>query len=209
VIREFPFAFKEVAQAPKIQLSMATDATVIKEDVVLLERGPEDAMRLADSLKDPNIEDVQYKEWKRLMLSGLKDLIHQRHAIIFTQPVTEEEAPNYYSIILKPTCLQKIKQQVRDDQLRTTDAVYHVLLVLFYNAIVYNGPDTVVYEMAVEMRQQMQRMIYQIRKKTEEMNAKYAESMNDLTMQLYDGGHILNAPLFEESPRKRQKRGFL
>jgi hypothetical protein len=220
-IREFPLAFKDRSKIPEIHLShyeASAKETASGDDKV------ETMGDGSGSFEARGMSDDQFKEWKRVMLFGLRETIQHRNAVIFAHPVREEDAPHYYEIIRYPTCLQQVRQKVRDNQLKTTDAVCHELYILFYNALMYNGPDSVVYAMAMEMIQVVQKAMQTVRKKTEALKfsvghvqtGSHAESPDEV-IQVFEGlkftaktCHTAIQPVqSEEVSRKRTKRSAM
>lgn len=131
------------------------------------------------------IASDRHKDWKRLALSSLKELINHRNGPIFISPVREDDAPSYYTIVKYPLCLQGIKQKIRDDIILSIEDLHKDLLILFTNALVYNGKGSIVYDMAWEMIDVVDSMILGLKRRN--LGASESATDNDTTHTSSDG----------------------
>ncbi|EFA80381.1 PHD zinc finger-containing protein [Heterostelium album PN500] len=64
----------------------------------------------------------------------------------FVEPVTELQAPNYFSVISHPMCLTNIEQKIRLYQYETSQEFFKDLLLICSNSQLYNNSKTIVYK---------------------------------------------------------------
>ena len=70
---------------------------------------------------------------------------------IFTQRVTEKEAPNYFEYVKNPMDLSVIKGKTKRREYRNLDQFRDDLELLRQNSILYNGPTHVVTDIAKDL----------------------------------------------------------
>ncbi|OWZ36150.1 bromodomain-containing protein 8 [Cryptococcus neoformans c45] len=91
------------------------------------------------------------KSSKPFLFSLLEAMASHRFGTIFESPVRKSDAPDYYSVIKKPMDLKTIKGKIKDGRIERIDELERDVLLMFSNAMMYNAPDSQVYEMAKEM----------------------------------------------------------
>uniref|UniRef100_A0A2D4IAK0 Bromo domain-containing protein n=1 Tax=Micrurus lemniscatus lemniscatus TaxID=129467 RepID=A0A2D4IAK0_MICLE len=84
-----------------------------------------------------------------------------RYANVFLQPVTDDIAPGYHSIVQRPMDLSTIKKNIENGLIRTTAEFQRDIMLMFQNAVMYNSSDHDVYHMAVEMQRDVLEQIQQ------------------------------------------------
>ena len=114
--------------------------------------------------KETSLSSESHRQWKRQILSLLKELTSIPCSHLFLHPVRADIAPLYYDVLKHPISLNAIKQKVRDDLILTSEEVYRDLLVLVYNAKVYNGQGSVVFEEAEELLRKIKELFQGILK---------------------------------------------
>ncbi|KAA8586980.1 hypothetical protein FQN60_000816 [Etheostoma spectabile] len=85
----------------------------------------------------------------------------QLYANVFLQPVTDEIAPGYHSIVQRPMDLAAIKKNIETGVIRTTAEFQRDIMLMFQNAVMYNSLDHDVYHMALEMQRDVLEQIQQ------------------------------------------------
>ncbi|KAJ3587729.1 hypothetical protein NHX12_011326 [Muraenolepis orangiensis] len=77
---------------------------------------------------------------------------NHRYASVFLQPVSDDIAPGYHSIVHRPMDLSAIKKNIEAGVIRTTAEFQRDIMLMFQNAVMYNSSDHDVYHMALEMQ---------------------------------------------------------
>lgn len=96
-------------------------------------------------------DDREYRGWKKSILLVYNALIAHKYASLFAKPITEDQAPNYKTIVLQPMDLQTLKRNIDSGQIRTTLEFQRYVMLMCYNAIFYNFNDEVTCTRAKEM----------------------------------------------------------
>ncbi|XP_008331796.1 bromodomain-containing protein 8-like [Cynoglossus semilaevis] len=102
-----------------------------------------------------------HKIWKKSIMLVWRAAANHRYANVFLQPVTDEIAPGYHSIVHRPMDLATIKKNIESGFLRTTAEFQRDIMLMFQNAVMYNSLDHDVYHMAVEMQRDVLEQIQQ------------------------------------------------
>ncbi|XP_054610590.1 bromodomain-containing protein 8-like [Dunckerocampus dactyliophorus] len=114
------------------------------------------------SLCSEDLEALQaHKIWKKAIMLVWRAAANHRYANVFLQPVTEEIAPGYHSIVHRPMDLATIKKNIESGSMRTTAEFQRDIMLMFQNAVMYNSLDHDVYHMAVEMQRDVLEQIQQ------------------------------------------------
>lgn len=96
-------------------------------------------------------DDREYRSWKKSILLVYNSLVQHKYASIFSKPITEEQAPNYKTLILNPMDLQTLKRNIDSGTIRTTIEFQRYVMIMCYNAIFYNINDKLTCLRAKEM----------------------------------------------------------
>lgn len=109
---------------------------------------------LIDSLPNSpaSSDDREFKVWKKNILLVYSRLASSKCASIFSKPITDDQAPGYKTIILRPMDLQTIKRNLDSGLIRTTAEFQRDVKLMCYNAIMYNSDDKVTQQMAEEFQ---------------------------------------------------------
>ncbi|KAK3848543.1 MAG: Bromodomain-containing protein [Linnemannia gamsii] len=99
------------------------------------------------------------KKWKKILMMIWTDIANHRFGAVFMQPIKEHDAPGYYYMIKRPMDLKSIKERIRDGQITNADEFHRDVLLMFMNALMYNGEDTEVYQMAMAMMTEVEQII--------------------------------------------------
>uniref|UniRef100_A0A3P9JDN2 Bromodomain-containing protein 8 n=1 Tax=Oryzias latipes TaxID=8090 RepID=A0A3P9JDN2_ORYLA len=92
------------------------------------------------------------KIWKKAIMLVWRAAANHRYASVFLQPVSDDIAPGYHSIVHRPMDLSAIKKNIESGVIRTTAEFQRDIMLMFQNAIMYNSSDHDVYNMALEMQ---------------------------------------------------------
>ncbi|KAG8578508.1 hypothetical protein GDO81_010519 [Engystomops pustulosus] len=92
------------------------------------------------------------KIWKKAIMLVWRAAANHRYANVFLQPVTDDIAPGYHSIVQRPMDLSTIKKNIETGLIRSTAEFQRDIMLMFQNAVMYNSSDHDVYHMAVEMQ---------------------------------------------------------
>lgn len=90
-------------------------------------------------------------EWRRKMLTVLREISLHKKGYIFTRVVRDSDAPGYSEIVKRPVSLGSIKLGIRDRKLCSTPQVHKELLLMILNALSYNSPESSVHQSALEV----------------------------------------------------------
>lgn len=101
------------------------------------------------------------KIWKKAIMLVWRAAANHRYANVFLQPVTDDIAPGYHSIVQRPMDLSTIKKNIENGLIRTTAEFQRDIMLMFQNAVMYNSSDHDVYHMAVEMQRDVLEQIQQ------------------------------------------------
>ncbi|XP_059835271.1 bromodomain-containing protein 8-like isoform X4 [Hypanus sabinus] len=101
------------------------------------------------------------KIWKKAIMLVWRAAANHRYANVFLQPVTDDIAPGYHSIVHRPMDLSTIKKNIETGLIRTTAEFQRDIMLMFQNAVMYNSSDHDVYHMALEMQRDVLEQIQQ------------------------------------------------
>ena len=72
------------------------------------------------------------------IIADMKDVIEGVHE--FIMPVDKKRVPDYHDIIMKPMCIQSIKERCREHKYSTREEFVEDFELISSNAELYNGP---------------------------------------------------------------------
>ncbi|XP_028822702.1 bromodomain-containing protein 8-like [Denticeps clupeoides] len=101
------------------------------------------------------------KIWKKAIMLVWRAAANHRYASVFLQPVSDDIAPGYHSIVHRPMDLSAIKKNIESGMIRTTAEFQRDIMLMFQNAVMYNSSDHDVYHMALEMQRDVLEQIQQ------------------------------------------------
>lgn len=81
----------------------------------------------------------------------LNNITCHKHATIFMQPVRDEIAPGYSSVVFRPMDLTTIKKNIETGIIKSTKVFQRDVMLMFTNAIMYNSSNHDVHKISVEM----------------------------------------------------------
>jgi len=74
-----------------------------------------------------------------------------RNGNIFHNPIKESDAPDYHDIVRRPMDLKTIKSRIKDGLIANSTEFQRDIYLMFANAMMYNRPNSDIYQMAEEM----------------------------------------------------------
>ncbi|XP_041750254.1 bromodomain-containing protein 8 isoform X3 [Coregonus clupeaformis] len=101
------------------------------------------------------------KIWKKAIMLVWRAAANHRYANVFLQPVTDDIAPGYHSIVHRPMDLSTIKKNIETGLIRTTAEFQRDIMLMFQNAVMYNSCDHDVFHMALEMQRDVLEQVQQ------------------------------------------------
>ncbi|GJJ69264.1 bromodomain-containing protein 8 [Entomortierella parvispora] len=114
---------------------------------------------MSDQLTRVQMVQMDDKKWKKILMMIWTDIANHRFGAVFMQPIKEHDAPGYYHMIKRPMDLKSIKERIRDGLIGNADEFHRDVLLMFMNALMYNGEDTEVYQMAQAMMSEVEFII--------------------------------------------------
>lgn len=95
------------------------------------------------TLPEPII-DTDFDKVAKLTIS--KTRYYDRKYELFSEQVSQEEYPDYYEIVKEPMCFQRMLEKIENKEYGSgshgASALYYDFLLMFDNAILYNGDDS-------------------------------------------------------------------
>ncbi|XP_034037296.1 bromodomain-containing protein 8 isoform X2 [Thalassophryne amazonica] len=116
-----------------------------------LASSPASSSQLSTCGEDHEAVQAQ-KIWKKAIMLVWRAAANHRYASVFLQPVSDDIAPGYHSIVHRPMDLSAIKKNIESGVIRTTAEFQRDIMLMFQNAVMYNSSDHDVYHMALEMQ---------------------------------------------------------
>ncbi|XP_076129922.1 bromodomain-containing protein 8 isoform X2 [Alosa pseudoharengus] len=101
------------------------------------------------------------KIWKKAIMLVWRAAANHRYANVFLQPVTDDIAPGYHSIVYRPMDLSTIKKNIEIGAIRNTAEFQRDIMLMFQNAVMYNSSDHDVFHMALEMQRDVLEQVQQ------------------------------------------------
>ncbi|KAG5437556.1 hypothetical protein PCANB_000984 [Pneumocystis canis] len=135
----------------------------------------------------PTPEVVALKRFQNMIMPLWMSLSQHKHGTVFMAPVSNKDAPGYSNLIYFPTDMKSIRNKIRDGKITTSKQFHREILLLFANAIMYNGEDSTIAQWAKE-------------------GFAYSEEMISMFMQtesIVDGAKEL-----EEIPKLKRKKAM-
>ncbi|KAG4306097.1 hypothetical protein PORY_000085 [Pneumocystis oryctolagi] len=95
-------------------------------------------------------ETVALKRFQSMIMPLWMSLSQHKHGAVFMGPVSNKDAPGYSNLIYFPTDMKSIRNKIRDGKIKTSKQFHREILLLFANAIMYNGEDSTIAQWARE-----------------------------------------------------------
>ncbi|KAK9459304.1 uncharacterized protein V1516DRAFT_687066 [Lipomyces oligophaga] len=99
------------------------------------------------------------RKFQTLVAPLLANISSNRSASFFTNPVNENDAPNYYDLVYQPTDLRTIKSMVKDGRIQSSSELERQIMKMFANAVMYNSWDSDISEWSREMELETETLI--------------------------------------------------
>eukprot|EP00092_Neocalanus_flemingeri_P028022 GFUD01030425.1.p1 GENE.GFUD01030425.1~~GFUD01030425.1.p1 ORF type:complete len:900 (-),score=332.97 GFUD01030425.1:356-3055(-) len=104
-------------------------------------------------------EDRDYKTWKKSIILVWSQIAQHKNASLFSSAVSEADAPEYRDIVYRPMDLNSIKKNIESGHIKTTEGVERDLMLMFFNAIMYNSSDHEVYNLTRDMQEDTEKIV--------------------------------------------------
>lgn len=95
-------------------------------------------------------EATSLKRFQSMILPLWTSLSQHKHGAVFMGPVSDKDAPGYSNLIHFPTDMKSIRNKIRDGKITTSKQFHREILLLFANAIMYNGENSTIAQWAKE-----------------------------------------------------------
>ncbi|KAK9374616.1 uncharacterized protein V1513DRAFT_445451 [Lipomyces chichibuensis] len=99
------------------------------------------------------------RKFQALVAPLLANISSNRSASFFTNPVNENDAPNYHSLVYEPTDLRTIKGMVKEGRIQNSSELEREIMKMFANAVMYNKWDSDIGEWSREMQRETETLI--------------------------------------------------
>ena len=104
-------------------------------------------------------EDRDQRAWKKSIILVWGQISQHKNANLFANAVTEADAPDYRDIVFRPMDLNSIKKNVESGHIRTTEEFERDLMLMFFNATMYNSSDHEVYKLTRDMAEDTEKVL--------------------------------------------------
>ncbi|KAK9429485.1 hypothetical protein V1505DRAFT_373887 [Lipomyces doorenjongii] len=99
------------------------------------------------------------RKFQALVAPLLANISSNRSASFFTNPVNENDAPNYHNLVYEPTDLRTIKGMVKEGRIQNSSELEREIMKMFANAVMYNRWDSDIGEWSREMQRETETLI--------------------------------------------------
>lgn len=132
----------------------------------------------------------------RIEMERVIDKIQKKDVMeIFKEPVTEDVAPGYFTLIKIPMDFIRMREKLKEGCYTSWDALEDDLVIMFTNAMTYNTPDTIYYKQA--------RTLMDVAKKLVELSKQGITNFRGRTAGIV---RQHNAKIAEEEKREREQQ---
>jgi len=143
-----------VPNTPEGSMSVASNAG----NSTVTTPGPTGIDRKKGTSYSKELEQRQ-KSWQKNINLLWREISNHKNGAMFMNPIKENIAPRYYEIVKRPMDLKQIKQRIREGSIRNTTEFERDVLLMLTNSLIYNKEGTEVYQMALEMLEDVQEQI--------------------------------------------------
>merc|ERR1719481_790344 len=165
-------------------------------------------------------EDRDYRAWKKSIILVWSQISQHKNANLFANAVTEADAPDYRDIVFRPMDLNSIKKNVESGHIKTTEEFERDLMLMFFNATMYNSSDHEVYKLTVDMHRGTQKILVDyksaqlLQKESEPKSLRGKSESAETNVSRPRGrsvsGSVGDTPISSRSEtRKRERSGSL
>lgn len=142
-----PESQEKVEKSVKKQNVKKNTRSIVKKEIDVLQT--ENTGEI--SPKPPSTpESTSLKRFQSMILPLWMSLSQHKHGTVFMGPVSDKDAPGYSSLIHFPTDMKSIRNKIRDGKITTSKQFHREVLLLFANAIMYNGENSTIAQWAKE-----------------------------------------------------------
>jgi len=166
-------------------------------------------------------EDRDYRAWKKSIILVWSQISQHKNANLFANAVTEADAPDYRDIVFRPMDLNSIKKNLESGHIKTTEEFERDLMLMFFNATMYNSSDHEVYKLTVDMHRDTQKILVdyksaQLLQKESEPKSLRGKSESAETNVSRPRGRSVSGSVGDNTPissrsetRKRERSGSM
>ncbi|KAI8341675.1 hypothetical protein BC941DRAFT_171727 [Chlamydoabsidia padenii] len=104
-------------------------------------------------------DDPRQKSWQKNVNHLWREIANHKNGAMFMNPIKETQAPLYYNVVKYPLDLKSIKNRIRDGTIRNTLEFERDIILMLTNSLMYNKEGTEIYQMALEMLQDVTEQI--------------------------------------------------
>ncbi|KAG9016133.1 hypothetical protein FRB93_011607 [Tulasnella sp. JGI-2019a] len=104
-----------------------------------------------------SISSVSAASAKKMMGVLHTRISEHRFGNIFHNPIKMSDAPDYYNVIKRPMDLKTIKQRIKEGTVKDSQEFQRDVYLMYANALMFNGPQTEIYRMTMEMMQETEK----------------------------------------------------
>ena len=104
-------------------------------------------------------EDRDFRAWKKSIILVWGQISQHKNANLFANAVTEADAPDYRDIVYRPMDLNSIKKNVESGLIKSTEEFERDLMLMFFNATMYNCSDHEVYKLTRDMHEDTEKIL--------------------------------------------------
>ena len=138
-------------------------------------------------------EDRDYRAWKKSIILVWNQISQHKNANLFVNAVTEADAPDYRNIVFRPMDLNSIKRNVESGHIRTTEEFERDLMLMFFNATMYNSSDHEVYKLTRDMHEDTEKILTDYKNAQRLMKESEPKSLRGKS-ESADGGAASSRP---------------
>lgn len=96
-------------------------------------------------------DQATIRRFQSTIMPVLNNITSHRYSSIFTNPVSNRDAPNYSSVVKFPMDIKTIRSQVKGGGITNLTAFHRAVLLMLSNAVMYNPEDSEVAMMAKDL----------------------------------------------------------
>lgn len=154
------------------------------------------------NIKSPESMSPEEYSFCADVLLELEKPKHRKYSWPFLFPVTEEDAPGYFSIITTPIDLSTIRSKLDNRKYSSSQEFTSDLELMIENCVKYNRPDTEVYKCGEEFNRVISMLIHKGRD-VESKIAEIRKKISSLTQELRMLEQQSSKSVFSLSERER------
>ncbi|CAO3594714.1 unnamed protein product [Absidia cylindrospora] len=118
-----------------------------------------ESLELDGTEEGHNGDDQRQKSWQKNVNLLWREIANHKNGAIFMNPIKDTQDPLYYEVVKYPMDLKMIKNRIREGVIRTTVEFERDVILMLTNSLMYNKEGTEMYQMALEMLQDVTEQI--------------------------------------------------